>query len=138
MFLFMQDQESIFAQTLMCQPISVPLCQDLPYTQTALPNALGHKTQEDISMEINQFVPLVKVQCSPHLKPFLCSVYTPECVAGKVRSPCRTLCEQARSGCESLMNKFGFLWPESLRCDKFTTESCENVGVSHLSLPAPP
>ncbi|GAA6217176.1 uncharacterized protein LOC109641343 [Lates japonicus] len=124
------DQESIFSQTLMCQPISVPLCQDLPYTQTALPNALGHKTQEDASMEINQFVSLVKVQCSPHLKPFLCSVYTPECVAGKVRSPCRTLCEQARSGCESLMNKFGFSWPESLRCDTFTTESCENYGVS--------
>ncbi|XP_039973440.1 uncharacterized protein LOC120784070 [Xiphias gladius] len=114
-----------------CQTITVPLCSDLPYTETVLPNILGHKTQEEAGLEIHQFDPLVNVECSPHLKPFLCSVYTPKCVSGKARSPCRTLCEQARSGCESLMNKFGFLWPEALRCEAFTTESCEHYGVSN-------
>lgn len=28
------------------------------------------------------------------------------------------------------MNRFGFRWPESLRCEAFTTESCEHYGVS--------
>ncbi|XP_067456533.1 uncharacterized protein [Thunnus thynnus] len=112
-----------------CQPITVPLCAGLPYTETVLPNILGHKTQDDAGLEIHQFYPLVKVQCSPHLKPFLCSVYTPECVSGKARPPCRTLCEQARSGCEPLMTKFGFRWPETLRCEAFTTESCGHYGV---------
>ncbi|XP_040901254.1 uncharacterized protein LOC121186553 isoform X1 [Toxotes jaculatrix] len=113
-----------------CQTISVPLCKDLPYTETVLPNVLGHKTQEEAGLEIHQFAPLVKVECSPHLKSFLCSVYTPECVSGQARPPCRTLCEQARSGCEPLMNKFGFKWPETLRCEAFTMESCEHFGVS--------
>ncbi|XP_061574495.1 atrial natriuretic peptide-converting enzyme-like [Cololabis saira] len=108
-----------------CQPITVPGCQDLPYTETILPNSLGHKTQEEVGLEIHQFYPLIKVDCSPQLKPFLCSVYTPKCVLGRARSPCRTLCEQARSGCEGLMNKFGFQWPQSLQCDNYTTESCE-------------
>nr|XP_046255514.1 uncharacterized protein LOC124064783 isoform X2 [Scatophagus argus] len=117
------------APPVTCEPISVPLCKDLPYSETIMPNILGHKTQDDAGLSIQQFVSFVKVECSPHLKPFLCSVYTPECVSGKPRPPCRTLCEQARSGCESLMNKSGFPWPESLRCEAFTTESCEHYGV---------
>ncbi|XP_041799354.1 uncharacterized protein LOC121611050 isoform X2 [Chelmon rostratus] len=112
-----------------CEPITVPLCKDLPYTETVLPNILGHTSQDDAGLEIYQFASLVKVECSTHLKPFLCSVYTPECVSGKPRPPCRTLCEHAKSGCESLMNKFSFRWPESLRCEAFTTESCEHYGV---------
>uniref|UniRef100_A0A8D3DZY9 FZ domain-containing protein n=1 Tax=Scophthalmus maximus TaxID=52904 RepID=A0A8D3DZY9_SCOMX len=118
----------------------------------------GHFGQSQAGQEVHQFYPLVKVDCSPQLKPFLCSVYTPDCVAGKPRPPCRTLCEQARSGCESLMNKFGFVWPEALRtlceqarsgcesvmnkfglkwpevlsCEAFTTESCEHVSLTSL------
>ncbi|XP_042354170.1 atrial natriuretic peptide-converting enzyme-like [Plectropomus leopardus] len=110
-----------------CQPITVPLCSDLLYADTIMPNILGHASQEDAALEIHQFFPLVKVGCSPHLKTFLCSVYTPKCVSGRAQAPCRTLCEQARSGCESLMNKFGFQWPESMRCEAFSTESCENT-----------
>ncbi|TDH11279.1 hypothetical protein EPR50_G00059200 [Perca flavescens] len=124
-----QDMSFTHTSFATCEPISVPLCVGLPYTETVLPNALGHKSQEDAGMEIHQFYPLVKVECSPHLKPFLCSVYTPECVSGTPRPPCRTLCEKARYGCESLMNKFGFRWPEALRCEAFTTESCEHYGV---------
>ncbi|XP_077382428.1 uncharacterized protein LOC144021973 [Festucalex cinctus] len=108
-----------------CQAITIPLCKDLRYSQTIMPNALGHTTQDEAGLEVHQFYPLVKVQCSPQLKPFLCSVYAPECRAGIRQAPCRTQCEQARSGCESLMNKFGFSWPESLTCENFSTYSCE-------------
>lgn len=94
-----------------------------------MPNLLGHKRQDDAGLEVHQFTPLVKVQCSPHLRPFLCSVYTPKCVSGQPQTPCRTLCEQARSGCEALMNKFGFHWPDSLRCEAYTTESCKEVSL---------
>ena len=31
----------------------------------------------------------------------------------------RSLCLKARSGCEPLMRKFGFDWPENLACEKF-------------------
>ncbi|XP_041842719.1 atrial natriuretic peptide-converting enzyme-like [Melanotaenia boesemani] len=115
------------APPAICQPITVPLCKDLPHTETILPNILGHKTQEEAGLGIHQFLPLVNAECSPYLKPFLCSVYVPKCVSERPQPPCRTLCEQARSGCASLMSSFGFQWPDSFRCEAFTTESCEQA-----------
>lgn len=103
-----------------CEPISIPLCQDLPYNETIMPNLLNHHKQEDAGLEVHQFFPLVKVRCSPDLKLFLCAMYAPVCtVLEDPLPPCRSLCQSARTGCESLMNKFGFQWPESLECSKF-------------------
>ncbi|XP_038850333.1 sorcin isoform X2 [Salvelinus namaycush] len=121
-----------------CEPIIIPLCKDLPYKDTVMPNLLNHSTQEVAGLELNQFYPLVKVQCSPHLQAFLCSVYTSECVSGKARPPCRALCELARKDCEGLMNKFGFQWPSQLECDTLTTESCEHFGVTSAPSPEGP
>ncbi|KAK3083394.1 hypothetical protein FSP39_021541 [Pinctada imbricata] len=103
-----------------CEPISIPLCKDIPYNQTIMPNLLNHQKQDDAGLEVHQFFPLVKVQCSPQLKFFLCTMYVPVCtVLEEAIPPCRSLCNQARHGCESLMNKFGFQWPDSLKCDEF-------------------
>ena len=72
--------------------------------------------------QVHQFFPLVKVQCSKQLKFFLCTMYVPVCtVLPNAIPPCRSLCIQARTGCETLMNKFGFEWPTSLNCDQFPT-----------------
>ncbi|XP_068586172.1 frizzled-7-A-like [Cebidichthys violaceus] len=109
-----------------CQSISVPLCRDLVYNQTIMPNLLGHTNQEDAGLEVHQFYPLVKVQCSVDLRFFLCSVYVPVCtVLDRALPPCRSLCERARLGCENLMNKFGFQWPERLRCEDFPVHGAE-------------
>ncbi len=103
-----------------CQPISIPLCTDIAYNQTIMPNLVGHYNQEDAGLEVHQFYPLVKVQCSPELKFFLCSMYAPVCtVLEKAIPPCRSICERAKLGCEALMNKFGFQWPDRLRCENF-------------------
>jgi len=112
-----------------CEAINAPMCKAESYNQTAYPNLLGHTTQEDAGLEMHQLYPLVKVECSPHLKSFLCSVYIPECVDGGLRPPCRATCELARSGCEPLMKKFGFKWPDTLQCENLTMESC-NVSIS--------
>lgn len=105
-----------------CEPIEIPLCKDIQYNETIMPNLLTHTKQEDAGMEVHQFFPLVKVQCSKQLKFFLCTMYVPVCtVLPKAIPPCRSLCVQARTGCETLMNKFGFEWPASLNCDQFPT-----------------
>lgn len=133
MFLFFQGPATSVAPAptpaRTCQALTVQLCADQPYTETALPNILGHTIQADAELSLQTFSPLIQVGCSSQLKPFLCSVYTPKCVSGRPQPPCKTLCEQARSGCESLMNRFGFQWPESLKCEAFTTESCEDVSL---------
>ncbi|XP_057683580.1 frizzled-7-like [Corythoichthys intestinalis] len=113
-----------------CQAISIPLCTDIAYNQTIMPNLLGHANQEDAGLEVHQFYPLVKVQCSPDLKFFLCSMYAPVCtVLEQAIPPCRTLCERARQGCEALMNKFGFQWPERLHCENFPIHGAGEICV---------
>ncbi|KAK6166580.1 hypothetical protein SNE40_023236 [Patella caerulea] len=103
-----------------CEPITIPLCKDIQYNETIMPNLLNHQKQDDAGLEVHQFFPLVKVQCSTQLKFFLCTMYVPVCtVLEDAIPPCQSLCNQARDGCESLMNKFGFQWPDSLKCEKF-------------------
>nr|XP_033803046.1 frizzled-7 [Geotrypetes seraphini] len=121
-----------------CQPISIPLCTDIAYNQTIMPNLLGHTNQEDAGLEVHQFYPLVKVQCSAELRFFLCSMYAPVCtVLEQAIPPCRSLCERARHGCEALMNKFGFQWPERLRCEHFPVHGAGEICVGQNSSDAP-
>uniref|UniRef100_A0A915I0C3 Uncharacterized protein n=1 Tax=Romanomermis culicivorax TaxID=13658 RepID=A0A915I0C3_ROMCU len=103
-----------------CEQITIPLCLDIQYNTTIFPNLLNHQKQEDASVEVHQFSPLVKVKCSPDLKFFLCTMYAPVCtVLDEPIPPCQELCLSAKSGCESLMNKFGFSWPEAFKCENF-------------------
>lgn len=124
------EEPSLFKIPGTCQTMSSPFCKDLSYTEAFLPNSLGHKTQTEANLALDHFMPLVQLGCSVHLKPFLCSVHLPKCEAGKGLTPCRTLCEHARSGCEPLMNRFGLNWPENLKCEAFTTDSCEQYGLN--------
>ena len=115
-----------------CEAINVPMCKEVSYNQTVYPNLLGHSTQEDAGREMHQFDSLVKTECSAHLRSFLCSVYTPECVDGRPRPPCLSTCELARDGCTPLMKKFGLQLPITLQCEHFTMESCGYVSVKLL------
>lgn len=119
-----------------CEAITIPLCKDIQYNETIMPNLLNHQKQDDAGLEVHQFFPLVKVQCSPYLKFFLCTVYVPVCtVLENAIPPCQSLCLEARAGCEGLMNKFGFQWPENLECSKFpVTGLC--VGENRTEEPA--
>ena len=81
-------------------------------------------------LEVHQFWPLVKIQCSPDLRFFLCSMYTPICLPSYTRPlpACRSLCERAKLGCLPVMQKYGFEWPKRMSCSKLPeyggTELC--------------
>ncbi|XP_071180295.1 uncharacterized protein [Mytilus edulis] len=109
-----------------CERINIPMCRKgIGYRFTQFPNSLGHSTQDDSGLEVHQFYPLVKVKCSPYLKQFLCELYAPRCNRADPllpHLPSRNLCEKARNDCEPLMAKFGFDWPDSLSCEKFSNE----------------
>ena len=51
--------------------------------------------------------------------------------------PCRSLCESAREGCEELLNRIGFDWPESLQCERFP-ERDEGICVGANRTESPP
>ncbi|MEE6467163.1 hypothetical protein FKM82_007153 [Ascaphus truei] len=108
------------AKDLSCQEITVPLCKGIGYNYTYMPNQFNHDTQDEAGLEVHQFWPLVEIHCSPDLKFFLCSMYTPICLEDykKPLPPCRSVCERARAGCAPLMRQYGFAWPDRMRCDR--------------------
>ena len=123
-----------------CEPITVPLCQGIRYHSTTMPNSWGQQSQEEASTtmynswgqqsqeeagrELHQFEPFIEIGCSPALKPFLCSLYVPECRNdGTQNPPSRSECVQATAGCAALMNQYGFVWPERWECSQFTDDS---------------
>lgn len=121
-----------------CEVLTIPMCKHL-YERTMFPNVLGHQRQDEAGIEIHQYYPLVKVQCSPHMGPFLCMVYAPPCSSSldSLVTPCRSFCDEARRGCESLMNKFGFVWPENLDCTRFPSSgSCVNESFTQTITPS--
>lgn len=65
-----------------CEPITVPMCRNLAYNMTSMPNQFEHSTQSEAAAEAHQFWALVEFNCAPELKFFLCSMYTPICISG--------------------------------------------------------
>jgi frizzled protein 5/8 len=114
-----------------CTEITLHMCRDIGYNLTSFPNAMGHQSQDDAALEIHQFWPLVKVNCSPDLKFFLCSIYTPLCLEEYTRPfpVCRSVCERARDGCAPLMLRFSFAWPQTMSCEKFPNNLCMEDGM---------
>ncbi|KAK9880749.1 hypothetical protein WA026_013072 [Henosepilachna vigintioctopunctata] len=104
-----------------CEPITIPMCLGIGYNSTRMPNELNHESQEEAGLEVHQFWPLVQIKCSPELKFFLCSMYAPICLPAyqKPLPPCRGLCQRAREGCEPIMLRYNFKWPERMECDLF-------------------
>ncbi|XP_066532582.1 frizzled-3a isoform X2 [Hoplias malabaricus] len=106
--------------TFTCEPITLRMCQGLSYNTTFMPNLLNHYDQQTAALAMEPFHPMVNLECSPDLRPFLCALYVPVCTEyGRVTLPCRRLCQQAKSDCYKLMDIFGVSWPEEMACNRF-------------------
>ncbi|XP_013181193.1 PREDICTED: frizzled-7-B [Papilio xuthus] len=111
-----------------CEPITIPLCQNIRYNQTIFPNILNHAKQSDASQDLLQFTVFIKVNCSPDLKFFLCAVYAPLCtILENPIKPCRHLCESAKYDCHQSMSSYGFHWPENLNCSSYPVAGNEEL-----------
>ncbi len=103
-----------------CEPITIPMCSGIAYNDTIFPNLMGNGNQEEAGKDMSNYVPLIKINCSPDIQLFLCSLYAPVCtILDYAIPPCRALCLSARQGCEQLMLKFDFSWPREFECDHF-------------------
>ncbi|XP_064208474.1 frizzled-9 [Anguilla rostrata] len=112
-----------------CEPITIPMCQDIGYNVTRMPNFMKHETQAEASIKLNEFAPLVEYGCDVHLRFFLCSLYAPMCTdkVSNTIPACRPMCEQARQKCSPIMEKFSFGWPDSLDCSRLPTKNDPNA-----------
>ncbi|KAK0130828.1 Frizzled-10-A [Merluccius polli] len=111
-----------------CQHISIPLCKDIGYNMTRMPNLMGHEDQKEAAIKIQEFAPLIEFGCHGHLKFFLCSLYAPMCTE-QVSTPipaCRVMCEQVKLRCSPILEQFNYPWPESLDCSRLPTKNDPN------------
>ncbi|XP_016381901.1 frizzled-3-like isoform X2 [Sinocyclocheilus rhinocerous] len=103
-----------------CEPITLRMCQGLAYNTTFMPNLLNHYDQQTAALAMEPFHPIVNLECSTEIRPFLCALYAPVCTEyGRVTLPCRRLCQRAKSDCYKLMDMFGVSWPDEMECSKF-------------------
>uniref|UniRef100_A0A8D2KV94 Secreted frizzled related protein 4 n=1 Tax=Varanus komodoensis TaxID=61221 RepID=A0A8D2KV94_VARKO len=104
-----------------CEPVRIPMCRNMPWNITRMPNHLHHSTQENAVLAIEQYQELVDFGCSPVLSFFLCAMYAPICTLEFLHDPikpCKSLCQRARDGCEPVMRRYNYSWPEGLACDE--------------------
>ena len=84
-----------------CERITIPMCADMRYNLTRMPNLVGHRTQKDAAAQVQEFIPLVQLGCSRLLKFFLCSLYAPMCTEQVdetlVIPACRSMCLEVKS-----------------------------------------
>ncbi|KAG9475957.1 hypothetical protein GDO78_002826 [Eleutherodactylus coqui] len=107
-------------QSAPCETIRIPLCKDMPWNITRMPNHLHHSTQENAILAIDQYQELVDINCSPVLSFFLCAMYAPICTLQFLHDPikpCKSVCQRAKDGCEPIMKRYNHSWPENLACD---------------------
>ena len=127
-------------ETRKCEKISIPLCQEVGYNLTFMPNEYGQKNQVEAGRIIREFWPLVLINCSNYLKNFVCSIYVPMCdpLFNKEVVPCRSFCEDVRDSCEPVMLRNGYNWPDHLKCSKFPTSEENSVCMKPDSDPPKP
>lgn len=104
-----------------CEAVRIPMCRQMPWNITRMPNHLHHSTQENAVLAIEQYEELVDANCSSVLRFFLCAMYAPICTLEFLHDPikpCKSVCQRARDGCEPLMKVYNHSWPESLACDE--------------------
>nr|XP_021510329.1 atrial natriuretic peptide-converting enzyme [Meriones unguiculatus] len=125
--------------TSTCVNITHSQCQILPYHSTLAP-FLPIVRNMDMEKFLKFFTYLHRLSCYQHILLFGCSLAFPECVIdGDDRRgllPCRSFCEAAKEGCESVLGMVNSSWPDSLRCSQFVdhTENKNNVSKICFSL----
>ncbi|KAK4323497.1 hypothetical protein Pmani_005812 [Petrolisthes manimaculis] len=103
-----------------CERITIPMCKEMPYVTTRMPNMLGHFDQAEAAIQVHEYMPLVDIGCSPKLRFFLCSLYAPMCtpVVSTSITSCRSVCLEVRQKCLPVLRKFNFSWPAPLDCSR--------------------
>lgn len=99
-------------------------CGDTAYNQTAFPTALEHRSREAVESSSEYILlsvlhHLLEGQCNPDLRLLGCAVLAPRCEGGRVRRPCRRVCEALWEACQPAFDAIDMAWPYFLDCDRY-------------------
>nr|XP_001495620.4 atrial natriuretic peptide-converting enzyme isoform X1 [Equus caballus] len=120
--------------TSACTRITHSQCQMLPYRTTLTPLLSIIKNME-MEKFLKFFTYLQRLSCYQHIMLFGCSLAFPECIGDGDDShgllPCRSFCEAAKEGCESVLGMVNASWPDFLKCSQFRNQT-ESSNVSRI------
>nr|XP_002709465.1 atrial natriuretic peptide-converting enzyme isoform X1 [Oryctolagus cuniculus] len=114
--------------------ISIPhsQCQMLPYHTTPVFSIIKNVQMEKF---LKFFMYLHRLSCYQHIMLFGCSFAFPECIVDGDDSrgllPCRSFCEAAKGGCESVLGMVNSTWPDFLKCSQFRNQT-ESSNASRI------
>ncbi|XP_045059933.2 membrane frizzled-related protein isoform X2 [Desmodus rotundus] len=96
-----------------CEPIQVEMCIGLSYNTTAFPNIwVGMATQEEVMEVLRGYKSLTSLSCYQNFRRLLCGLLVPHCTPlGSILPPCRSVCQEAESQCQSGLALLGIPWP---------------------------
>ncbi|XP_011830420.1 PREDICTED: atrial natriuretic peptide-converting enzyme isoform X3 [Mandrillus leucophaeus] len=117
-----------------CMNITHSQCQMLPYHSTPTP-LLSVVRNMEMEKFLKFFTYLHRLSCYQHIMLFGCSLAFPECIIDGDDShgllPCRSFCEAAKEGCESVLEMVNYSWPDFLKCSQFRNHT-ESSDVSRI------
>ncbi|NP_001265515.1 atrial natriuretic peptide-converting enzyme isoform 3 [Homo sapiens] len=120
--------------TSACMNITHSQCQMLPYHATLTP-LLSVVRNMEMEKFLKFFTYLHRLSCYQHIMLFGCTLAFPECIIDGDDShgllPCRSFCEAAKEGCESVLGMVNYSWPDFLRCSQFRNQT-ESSNVSRI------
>ena len=113
------SSQSEVAMAGQCESIQIDMCRSMQWNMTSMPNLLLHSTHQNAILSIEPWKELIDTGCSDFLLFFLCAMYAPICTPHfkEPVPPCKSVCQQAKSGCEPVMNQYDVSWPDNLHCN---------------------
>lgn len=110
-------------QYLYCEPNQIEMCNGFNIAKGSLPNFFQQGDAKKIAIEMENYRLLLRSNCSPNLRFFICGVYKPFCVSNNrpVVLPCRELCEEVKQACGAKYKElyYGLRWPSKFQCHRF-------------------
>ncbi|XP_027631391.1 atrial natriuretic peptide-converting enzyme [Tupaia chinensis] len=112
--------------TSACTDITHSQCHALPYHAARAP-LFSISRSMDTEKFLKFFTYLHRLGCYQHIMLFGCSLAFPECDTDGNDShgllPCRSFCEAAKEGCESVLGMVNSSWPDFLKCSQFRNQT---------------
>lgn len=102
-----------------CEPVTVSSCSNAGYRLTArFPDVDGTPYQDFHAPSLDIYIPLLET-CSDFASTILCSLYLPKCEEGRGSAwpPCRKVCTQFVSECQSTLRLAGLAGMFTVLCD---------------------
>ncbi|XP_021533350.1 carboxypeptidase Z [Neomonachus schauinslandi] len=112
------------AHSATCVDMQLRTCSDVAYNQTTFPTLLEHRSREAVESSSEYILlsvlhHLLEGQCNPDLRLLGCAVLAPRCEGGRVRRPCRHVCEGLRTACRPAFDAIDMAWPYFLDCGRY-------------------